>query len=257
MFPRPDDRPSPHLSSLALQQIVAREMAGARRDHALAHLAACEHCRSRRTELEGDVERFPREIDVPGAVDALVRAVAPAPRRWYRRPSFAAATVGVAACAVLIVRLADPGSMGRPPEARPKGGLGFEVIRRDLRGRVETVASEDRLCPGEAIRFRVMSREPGFVAIVGVDAAQSVTPYGSLPALAGGVPRVLDGSIILDDTLGPERIIAVVCDWPITTEIAVVLARGALTAAAGDPRKIGRIAPACREASLLIEKVRP
>ena len=74
-----------------------------------------------------------------------------------------------------------------------------------------------------------------------IDAAQAVTAYGSALALAGGVPRILDGSIILDDTLGPERIVAVVCDWPIAGELGVALARGALATAGGDPRQIGQI----------------
>jgi len=257
MFPRPEDRPSPHLSPLALERVVAGELAGAGRDDARAHLAACERCRARLTELERDGERFVHEIDVQGAVGALLRAVGPAPRPWYRRPSLAATLGGFAACAVLMLWLRGHGATGEPSDVRRKGSLGFEIVRRDLRGHVGAIASGDRVSPGEAIRFRVTAREPGFLAIVGIDAARTVTPYGASLALDGGVPRILDGSIILDDTLGPERIIAVVCDWPISAETAVALARGGLATANRDPRQVGRIAPACREAAVVIEKVQP
>jgi hypothetical protein len=255
MFPRPDDRPSPHLSSLALERIVAGDPRAAAASE--AHLAACAPCQARRAELARDTAQLLRDLDVPRAVGALLRAVAPAPRPWYRRPSFAAACVGLAACAALVVFTRDDGSRDEPADGRRKGSLAFEVIRRDLRGHVGEVASGDQLAPGEAIRFRVVSRDPGFLAIFGVDAAQAVTAYGSSLALEGGVPRLLDGSIILDDTLGPERIVAVVCAWPLAGELGVALARGALAMASGDPRQLGRIAPGCREASVVIEKVAP
>jgi len=249
MLPRTDDRPSPHLSSLALERSVAGEAVDE------DHLAACAHCQGRRAELARDTAQLLRDLDVPGAVGALLRSVAPAPRPWYRRPGVAAAFVGLAACAALGVFTRDGGSRDEPADVRRKGSLGFEVIRRDLHGHVGEVASGDQLAPGEAIRFRVVSRDPGFLAIFGVDTAQAVTSYGASLPLAGGVPRLLDGSIILDDTLGAERIVAVVCAWPIAGELG--LAREALAAAGGDPRQLGRIAPGCREASVLIEKVAP
>jgi hypothetical protein len=240
---------------LALEQIIARELATTRRGDAEAHLATCARCRTRLVELERDTRRFASEVDVHAAFDALVRA-APAARSRYRYPTFAIATiVALAACALLVFRSRPHDSNNELPDARRKGGLGFEVIRRDLRGHVAPVASGDRLSPGEAIRFRVTPRERGFLSIVDVDAAHAVTSYCSSLAVEGGVASVVDGSIILDATLGPERIFAIVCDWPIPAPVAVGLARRALTKAGGDVRQIERIVGACHEASVLIEKV--
>lgn len=255
MFPLPDDRPSPHLSSLALEQFVAQELARATLDGAKTHLAACEQCRGRLVSIEQDAEQFASSIDLHDAIGALLRDSVPATRAWYRRPSIlAGATAALAACAVLVLWIGQR-SAGEEPTNRSKSGLGFDVIRRDLQGHVGNVASGDRLYPGEAIRFRVRASEHGFLVIVGIDAIQTVTAYSPSLQIEAGVARVLDGSIILDATLGPERIVAVVCEWPISTDSAVALSRDALSKIGGDPRRIERIAPACHEASILIEKV--
>jgi hypothetical protein len=240
------------VSWFALEQHASRRTAVA--GDADPHLAACDLCRARLRELDEHRERFRSEIDVESALDALMQATRARTRSraWSRPWGVAAATaLAIAACVVLWLR---PRSDDSHDQVTRKGGLYFKVIRLDRAGHVGPVASGDHLHPGEAIRFRLTAREPGFVSIIGVDAARTVTAYSGPLALERGVARVVDGSIILDDTLGPERIIAVECGSVVSTSTLIELAQRELAAHAGDPRQVDLLLSSCSEASILIEK---
>jgi hypothetical protein len=120
---------------------------------------------------------------------------------------------------------------------------------------VGEVSPGDALHPGDAIRFRVTAAESGFLVILGIDAAPAVTVYAAVTPIDGGEPLVVDGSIILDATIGAERIVAVVCAEPLPAEDLAARATARLLSAGGDPRQVRSIADSCAEASLLIEKV--
>ena len=116
----------------------------------------------------------------------------------------------------------------------------------------------ETLHPGDAIRFAVSTDRPSLLTIIGIDAGQQVTPYQ--PA-AGGAARVpagrgqeIAGSIVLDATTGPEKIIALFCDRQVPVDTIVEAGRAALNDAGGDPRKVGRLGVECRQAALVIEK---
>ena len=154
----------------------------------------------------------------------------------------------------------------RPPidddGARTKGGdVTLALIVRHGDGRTERVLPGGaRLRPGEAIRFELSTRRAGYVGVVGIDAARAVTAYapatGALPALAAGRAQLLDGSVVLDETLGAERIVAAVCAAPRPIDELVAAARRALARAGGDPRRVETIGSGCDEAVFTIEKVR-
>lgn len=94
--------------------------------------------------------------------------------------------------------------------------------------------------------------------MIAIDAAQKVTAYasdGAMPiAQAAGARRILDGSIVLDNTLGPERIVLVICDTPRSIEDIARDARQALARAGGNPRAMSAIS-SCREIVHTIEKI--
>src|SRR5262249_6301084 len=103
------------------------------------------------------------------------------------------------------------------------------------------------------------SDRKGFLGIVGIDSARKVTAYapaeGTLLAIPKGKNMLLEGSIVLDETLGPERIVAVRCATSMPIARVVEKATQALEAAGGDPVAVTAIDLGCTQTSFLIKKV--
>src|SRR5262249_49944343 len=154
--------------------------------------------------------------------------------RRSRRPMVwggALATLAAAAALVLLVRAPEE------PAFRTKGGLQLQLIARRANGRVEAILPGGELAPGEALRFRVTSRAAGCVCVSVLDSARVVSAYvpaeGQALAFPATRERLLDGSIILDETLGPERVVAVLCKQPIAVAEVVAAGKRALARANG------------------------
>ncbi len=143
-------------------------------------------------------------------------------------------------------------------QERSKGGPALELVVRGIDGRVREVSAGEALHPGDAVRFRVTSMRPSYAIIVGIDSAATVTPYFPVTRdavlLPAGVKRLLDGSIVLDEALGAERIVLLLCDEPETVERVAIAGRRALAQAHGDPEKIGALALSCTQTSFLLRK---
>ena len=109
------------------------------------------------------------------------------------------------------------------------------------------------------MQFRVTVDAEGFVALVGIDAAGAVTAYvpsaGAARAIGPERPLAPEVSHILDDTLGPETFIAVVCAEPYTVDQAVTWGREALAATGGDVAKLEGLPVYCGQSTLSIHKV--
>ena len=69
-----------------------------------------------------------------------------------------------------------------------------------------------------------------------------------------GAGKTTISKAVLDDTLGAERIVMVVCDWPRPVADLIGEARAALARAGGDPAQMGA-ATTCIETATLIRKV--
>jgi hypothetical protein len=197
--------------------------------------------------LAEEAASFPDRIFVTGLAEKAQRAARRSPLRW----AGAVAAVAAAFGAVVLFK-------GAPVhEIRTKGGLGLGVVARHLDGKTEEILPGAALRPGEAIRFEISSAEAGHLIVAGVDAAKNVTTYYKGDGEAG-VARLLDGSVTLDATLGPERIFAIMCDSAVDETEVLAQAKRALDRAGGDPariERIERIESGCRESSFLIEKV--
>jgi hypothetical protein len=267
----PERRGEACMSDLALERLLAGDLAGAGRNAVLVHLAACAACAARLDRLERSNERFVRDAPVAPMVDAIARGIAGSvpwsarPRRRAVAAGVVAAVVGIAAAIALFPRTGERAAA--PAPERKKGGvaagdgdLTLELIARHADGRVARIASGASLTPGEAVRFHIASSRAGHLAIVGIDAVQVVTPYapaagaGGLIAVTPG-EHLLAGSIILDDTLGVERIVAVRCDEPVPIRDVVAAARRALAIAGGDPARVDRLELGCAQTSVAIVKV--
>lgn len=208
MLPGEWTRPRPAsrcLSDLAFDQLAAGEDPGPLTKQAWhAHLRQCPACEDRRSELAA--QRAALLVRRP----SLALPEATAPRRRPRLVWLAGALALPALAAVIVV-------VNRPPApgVRLKGGLGLEVFVKRAGGRVELLLPEAPVTEGDALRFRVSTDAGGVVALVGVDAAGVVSSYDptpqALPVLSPGERRLLDGSIVLDGSVGNERLVALLC----------------------------------------------
>ncbi len=236
-------RPETCLSDLALDRMIAGEPVT---QAVRAHLVGCRACASRLADLERPIEG----IVVPSRAPDAPRA-----RRARRPGAWIAGTMAVALAATLVTIALWPS--GARDGARIKGGLAIELVARHHGGRIEQLLPDAQLTPGEEIRFVVTSPSAGFLAIFGLDRAGAVTRYvpegEQLRPLAAG-RAVLEGSIVLDHTLGAERIIAVLCPDSGPVEPVRVAAQRALELAHGDPRGAIDLPIGCAQASFLIRK---
>jgi len=239
--------PETCLSNLELDRLIVDEPqpseASAR---VAAHLASCARCAARLGALRAEAQAFPNQVFLAGLVQRTRRPAVKRPAVWLGGLSALAA----AAALVLFVRPA-------PTVGIKGGGFALEVFARRA-GRVEAIVDEAVLSPGDAIGFRIASQRPGYVVVIGLDTRPSVTAYvpseGKAIPIAEASRQTLPGSITLDETLGPERLIALRCEEPVAASEIVRVAERALSAAGGDPRRVVGIGSACSEATLLIHK---
>lgn len=247
------------LSSFALDQLVAKDLGGSAYAAARAHLAVCARCSNRLARFAA-VAPPPfqdLEANVPTEPKVIPRARAARYLRWVG-PVTAGVTLVVAASAVVFVlnpRDSDSGA------TRVKGTVALGVIVRRESGETERLGQGDAVAPGDALRFEVAASRAGYVAVLGLDGAGYVSAYapasGPMPSIAGGAPTVLPGSIVEDDTLGAERIVALLCAQPHPLDELRAAAGAALAKAGGDPSKVGDLGTGCAEAAFSIHKRRP
>jgi hypothetical protein len=250
---RGDDDASPHLSDLALDQLLTGEVDGTLEAEARrAHLARCAACAGRRREIEEDARRLLAARPTLGepAATPAARGAAPAaasvrggwrglsPRRGRRL--FAAVGGMAAAAAALVIAV---GLAGR--DTRSKGPpLELALFVRHLDGRVEDLLPGGAAVPGEAVRVAVTARRAGYVGLASVDGRGTVTGYTPgeqrLLRIAAGERRVVEGSLVLDATLGPERLLAVLCPERLEVSRLLAAVRERAAPPAADPVAAGR-----------------
>lgn len=236
-----------HLSEFELARLLLPESAT---HEVSAHLAACAECRERLALATASAETFRAEV-FPRTLPRVRDRVAGSARRPWQWPTLVFAAASVAMVALLFVvfprggdgssTVIEPGVgfFGEPPVLIAKGAPQLEVFGlRD--GRVFPVSNGERMFPGDRIRFVVTSAELRYLLIASIDAVGKVSVYhpydGAESALVPDSGRVeLPGSIVLDDTLGPERIYGLFSSAPVPADRVV----GALESIrAGDHRAI-------------------
>lgn len=233
------------MSACPSELVLDRQFAGELTDDTVtAHIASCTRCIARIDERKAIAASFATDV----GLDMLVAKAA----RPRRRTLLIAAGALVAAAAILLVVLRKPAE----PTVRTKGSLALGLVAKRLDGRIESLTSPAQLLPGEAIEFEISTRAAGFVSVVGVDAAGVISPYARPRRLEAGGHQLLDGSIVLDATLGAERIFAVMCETEVSMDVVVAQAKAALARVGGNPAQIERLAlpETCSQASFLIEK---
>jgi hypothetical protein len=240
------------LSDLDLDRLLGGEIeAGAGAAAARAHASACPDCTRRIAELRTDAAPFANDLWVRGLAVATARAA----RRWPRITLPAIAGGALAAAAVLLVVVRPQSDDG----TRTKGTDSLSLIVQSPDGTTGRVVDGGHLSPGDSVRFEVSTDTNGFLTILGLDAAPRVTRYvpsmpGEARPIALGRRQRLRDTIVLDATLGAERIVALVCPREVATGDLVEAAQRALAGAGGDPRRVGDLDVHCAQSSVLVEK---
>ena len=201
--------PSRCLSDLALDQLAAGEpSASLVTEMRETHLRLCATCEARRVELDA------QRAAVLGERPRLVTAEATAPRRRPAPLAWLAGGLALATVAGLFATHTLAPAVG--PRPRTKGGFALEVFVKHADGRVEALLPDAAVTEGDSLRFRVSADGVGgVVTLLGIDAAGAIASYDptpqALPTLAAGERRLLSGSIVLDGSVGPERLLALLC----------------------------------------------
>jgi hypothetical protein len=259
------------LSHAALDRLALGEATASESSAASAHVASCARCTAACQRLAQDRASFLATANVNAlAADALARAGsrATAPAGWRRLlPVFG--VVAVAGVALLVAGPKQPvQDQGDAPAATGyarKGGnfgLSVYVLHREAGGPADATGqlhTGEPLHPGDRIRLQLTSQEAGYALVLGVDAAAKVSVYHPqasaaqpIAATSSGAGELLPQAIELDDTLGPETLVALRCKQPLPVSAAVAAARALGTA--GGKAQLGL---PCTEIRYVIEKVAP
>jgi hypothetical protein len=261
-----ESRPLTHPSTLALERYAAADLVGEAQRAVANHLDDCGRCRQILQVMQFENRQFATITEISEPIDALLLAsgVTPTRANGFRKPHVGWAIAGssaiaVAAGLILAFWAWRPFAEVEELDGRSKGNTWFEVVRRTPQGQIDWIDANQPLHPGDAIRFRLRPPTAGYVAVLGFDAVQMITVYAPaglvLDPIASGSAVLLDGSIVLDATLGPELLVALVCPAPRVLDLVIAQARRSLALASGDPRLFGRISEDCEQSSLMIHKV--
>jgi hypothetical protein len=219
---------SAHLTELEVGRALARS-------DEPAHAAECAACRAALDEARAVAARF-HALVRPRTLPAVEVRLA---RRWWPRAS-AALTAAIAIAAMLAIAVTRRAA---PADVRAKGGPTLQLVALRHAGGDHVFAVEPGaiLAHDDSIRFVLDTSGGAWLLVVSVDGAGQVNvydPYGgerSAPIDPQSHHAVLDGSIVLDDAPGPERVWALVSDRP----LALAEVRAQLDAiAAGGPAAI-------------------
>ncbi|MDQ3339093.1 MAG: DUF4384 domain-containing protein [Myxococcota bacterium] len=217
----------------------------------LSHVETCAQCRERMREAEASRRHFIEHV-LPRQLPAL------APRRralWWLMPPMLAAAV--AAGVILIPREPEPAS-----ELGIKGSATLQLYAN--RGdRVMAVHDGISLQPGDRIRFVIKAAASQHLVIASIDAAGNATiyyPYNGHASvkLPDAPVHEVPGSVILDGTLGPERVFALVSRAPISVEPVLAALRGIRARGPTAIRtQLSLDVPVEEQLSVVFEKVKP
>ncbi len=186
-----------HVSELAIDRLLAGEVAGvdaaAMRDHA----TGCRRCGALLDDALATQRAF--------AVEPPLGLPIPLIRRRSRAPLVGAAVAALAAAAMLV---AWPRTHDDAVRTKGTAMVGFFVAHGDD---VRRGNPRETVTPGDRIELVTTTNAPAWFAVVGVDAAGHRSVYITPRTIDAGRELVVPLSIELDDTLGDERVTALFC----------------------------------------------
>ena len=179
--------------------------------------------RAERAERDERTERAERDERAERASQAWWR-------RWTR-PALLGPLVAAAALAMLLWWPREPAGIAVDAGADLRSKGADEQVRVYARraGQVLRLAPGAQVQPGDALRLVVEPRGARYLLVLSVDGALASSVYHPLggtasAALPSGMAEVeLEGSLVLDETLGPERLWLLFSERPL--QVAQVQAR--------------------------------
>ena len=212
-----------HLTSLDFDRLRLDALSPDEAAALRGHLDSCETCRQQEQSQLALAHRFLREV-LPRTLPAIRERLQPSPHRWRRRWTIALAPL---ACGLVLLifwgRGTSPISVMPPADdiadIAIKGGGGLlAYVRHGTKiARLENGAVLEK---GDALRFAIDAGTNKHILLAGVDGSGKATayfPYGQWQgaALPAGARFEVPGSIVLDDSPGPERIFTFLSGQPL------------------------------------------
>jgi hypothetical protein len=261
---------SPHLSSLMLEKLhlgMLDDPDGTLR----AHCETCPRCQEQLAALHAADARFLERFPTEAALVQKSHARSPGRPIYQRWPT--AALVGLALAAVVALMLVRP-SWYSIFHGAPSAKHGAELAER-IKGQsiMEIAVSRagssfqfygQPLLTGDTLVFRYTSNR-SFLMLLSLEAsgkAQVLLPTDaqmSMPIERGAKIRLQQG-VELDDYLGPELLVALFSDEPLSAEEVIAEVRRRHASIKGEMRShlvLGPLPFAADELSWLLKKERP
>lgn len=213
-----------HLSTETIDLLLMGSLSAGDGQAAHAHLGTCPACKQRFSELTEDRARFEQFV-FPRTLEKIEARLAPPTfaeqlrkaRRWLVP---AASAVVAASIAIVVVATQPKNIAGEVSYIGEKGAAALDVVAsRPALGQF-TVKPGAVLHPKDRIRFVVSPAGAKFVLIASRDGKGTFTvyhPFGgasSAPITPGA--REVPGSVELDEVEGPERLVAVYSETPVS-----------------------------------------
>lgn len=177
------------------------------------HVAACAQCQPYVTALRAEAEAFQRARPPELFLKQLERRAAVKPKApWWRWLMLVAP---VAAALVVFFLLPPPG------DGVTLKGSPLRVFLKRGEAEPTPLPADGRVKAGDSLRFSYDAPADGHLAVFELDGREQVTvfwPYGG--AAAAPVKKaqgLLPGAVVLDDSPGPEWLIAVWSSAPFDT----------------------------------------
>jgi len=192
------------------------------------HLRGCDACRQEQESLRKLRAEFSNSV-LPRTIEVVSKRARSSGRPGFAAPRLWAPVLASAAAFAIWAAVRTPGQPGRltgDDGLQTKGKAELQLVARHD-GRVTTVdRSNPNLRPGDELRFVVTATDPEapYILIVSVDGAGRPNVYhpynGATSARIDHPGRwEVPGSIVLDESSGPERIFALFSKEPLQASI--------------------------------------
>jgi hypothetical protein len=227
-----------------LRRYHFNELSGEERARVEAELEKQPDARARLERMRAAETSFLQQVDLASESVAILEKLDRPQESWFRR-LLVGRPLQLAVAIVLLVALIPLGRallVDEPTHNRTKGSAQLEMFVKDEAG-VRKGNDGMILRSGDQIQFRYRAVGRRYLFVVSVDSRGVISPLypdtrsASIEVRPDGL-HTLEGSVILDDAVGPERIFAVFSDEPVSygkIEEAVAKKRER------DPRRLQRL----------------
>lgn len=245
MSPHTTRRAGPECASdLVLDQLLVDELDADATAQYRAHFDRCGACAARFEELSADQKTFQAAPPLVAPMRAVKRPSGSARagrgrRTWLLLPVAAALAAALALFFTTRPRRLEPVAQAELPTASVRSkGSSFDLVAVVERGSHQFRAfSGDAVRPGDKVQLAYSAVTRGALYVIGVDGSAHALQYypeeNSSTFVEPGQEVELPFSLVLDQTRGPERFFAFLCETPQDNLALASAAEAAVASAAG------------------------